>query len=855
MSISHVNASATTPPVQTVDPRWPEVLRALREARGITLDGWGARLGVSRTTVQRWERGERAPDPGAEVALLAYCREANLFRAYDRGPLAGVRLTAEWLQELLAAARWRVDRHPAAAAATDERPPAPTGIAPLGPPNLPLHLTSFVGRGRELTEVTDLLAGTRLLTLTGAGGCGKTRLALELAGTLRDAYADGVWWVDLAPLTDQALLSQVIASALQVRASGSQPVAEALSEALRSRQGLLLLDNVEHLLPAAAELVETLLRACPRLSVVATSRESLGVSGEVVWRVPPLSFPHRPAEVDDSDAMRLFIERARLRRPDFQVTSAEATAVDEICRRLDGMPLAIELAAARVNLLSVGQILDRLHDRFQLLTSGGRRSLPRHQTLRAAMDWSYALLTEPERVVLRALAVFAGGFTLEAAEAVCGTTDGEPWAVGEPILAEPTIHGSLPVAPSDVLDLVMHLVDKSLVVAEEQGGAVRYRLLETVRQYAAEQLAGAGEERALRERHALWCLALAEMAAPHKRNADQEVWLERLTVEHDNLRAALAWCLADERGIALGPPLAGALGWFWLVRGHLSEGRRWLAAAITRGDAVPAGVRATALRAAGNLATDQGDYDEAERLLEAALSLHRELGDETNVALLLHGLGNVMSMRGDHHRARVLLNQGLALGRKLGDASQVAKSLNSLGIAARQLGDPDAALVCYEECLALMRRLGDTRGIAVSLQNLGNVHQDQRLPDQAAARYREALSLYRELGDRRGIASCLQGLASVAVLRDDAERAARLCGAAAAQRAAIGFRLAAFGREKFEGTVASARAALSEEAFTEAWLAGQALTLDDAIAEALSDGDGSAVDGMAPPAQQDGRDP
>ncbi|MBI2761498.1 MAG: helix-turn-helix domain-containing protein [Chloroflexi bacterium] len=448
-------------------PRWNVVPRAVREARGITLEGWGARLGVSRTTVHRWERGERAPDPGAEAAILAYCREVALFRSYDRGPLAGLTLTAELLQDLIAEARWHVTGTPAAPILPGG-PPAtsPSGgtPSPAAPPpaNLPARLTSFVGREQETADVRRVQAGTRLLTLTGAGGCGKTRLALALADGFLWAYPHGVWWVDLAPLSDPVLLPQVVASALAIRPTGQQSLTEALIDALRERHLLLVLDNCEHLLPACAELVETLLRACPHLEVVATSRESLGIGGETVWRVPPLGVrgwglgdgeglppgprsqtqasDQRPGTVRDgqgalsspspnphpltpTDAEQLFVERARLQQPDFALTSGNAAAVMEICRRLDGMPLAIELAAARVSVMSPAQIADRLNDRFRLLTSGGRTALPRHQTLRAAMDWSHDLLTEPERALLRTLSVFAGGFTLEAAEAVCGERD------------------------------------------------------------------------------------------------------------------------------------------------------------------------------------------------------------------------------------------------------------------------------------------------------------------------------------------------------------------------------------------------------------------------------------------------
>ena len=478
-------------------PRWSETLRALRAVRGTTQEGWAAQLGVSRKTVQRWEAGERAPDPGAAAALVAYSGEQNLFRAFSRGPLAGQDLTPDALHDLLAEARWQLSGPPGAGAAPPRprtAPAAPRPAAPVrpgapdvapAPPMPPVALSSFVGRRRELAALRRLQPGTRLLTLTGVGGGGKTRLALALAGELARAYPHGVWFVDLAPLTDPALLPQDVAAALGIELTGQQAPAAALAGSLRSRHALLLLDNCEHLLPACAELVEALLRACPGLAVVATSREALGIGGETVWRVPPLTLPPDagaapppgasrtraqpqtpaggPAATGPgtatgsgtesgkqagtqtgtrsgpfpgaTDAERLFVERARLRRPDLALTAGDAAAVAEICRRLDGLPLAIELAAARISVLSVGQIAGRLRDRFRLLAGGpaGARSAPsRHQTLWAAMDWSYDLLSPPERATLRALSVFAGGFTLEAAEAVGDATAAGAGCPGRP---------------------------------------------------------------------------------------------------------------------------------------------------------------------------------------------------------------------------------------------------------------------------------------------------------------------------------------------------------------------------------------------------------------------------------------
>jgi non-specific serine/threonine protein kinase len=552
---------------------------------------------VSRTTVQRWERGERAPDSGAEAALLAYCRQAGLFRTFDRGPLAGLTLTEEGLRDLFGEARWRGGSREASArsptspvkraaggpegeppgsgptTADSGPPPAvdpridasedgsatagePAPPPPAPPTNLPLALTSFVGRERELAAVRRVQAGTRLLTLTGPGGGGKTRLALALAGEVRRAYPQGIWFVNLAPLTDPALVPQVVASALGFRLSGPQPLAEVLAEALGLRHLLLVLDNCEHLLPDCAVLVEALLRACANLEVVATSREPLGIGGETIWRVPPLALPevtgneNPKPQVDallEYDAVRLFVERARLQRPDFALSPDNVAAAVAICRRVDGMPLAIELAAARVNVLSLDQIEERLRDRFQLLTSSSRTALPRHQTLRAALDWSYDLLAEPERILFRRLSVFVDSLTLEAAETVCIDEDSGGQTVDE---SSSTAIGrsSSVVRRGDVLDLLSQLVDKSLVQVEEAGGDVRFRLLETVREYGRAALIASGEAAAIQERHAAYFLTHVEQVERWLFGADQSKWLERIERDHDNLRAALGWYLAPPAG-------------------------------------------------------------------------------------------------------------------------------------------------------------------------------------------------------------------------------------------------------------------------------------------------------------------
>jgi non-specific serine/threonine protein kinase len=820
------------------------VLRALREARGVTLDGWGAHIGVSRTTVQRWERGERSPDPGAETAIVNFCREAGLFRAYDRGPLAGINLTAEMLQDLFAEARWRTCDPPVDEAPSADRPhPSPTnGILPTSaqtpPTSLPVQLTSFVGREQEMAAVRRVQAGTRLLTLTGAGGCGKTRLALALAGELLWAYPHGVWFVDLASLADPALIPQAIASTLAIHTTGPQPVAEVLIESIQPRHLLLLLDNCEHLLPACAELTEILLRACPHLAVIATSRSSLGIPGETVWRVPPMAVPSSEfgvvrtmganseprtpnSEPVTADAVRLFLERARLQRPEITITVADAAAVAEICRQLDGMPLAIELAAARVNLLSVRQIAERLHDRFRLLTTGGRTTLPRHQTLRATLDWSHDLLTPTEQALFRTLSVFAGRFTLEAVEAVCADlpppTPLPSQGRGEPDSTEGasiSSGGSMPIRiqqsfertpPSlrgkgagglgkDPLDLLARLVDLSLVNADDHGDVVRYRLLETVRQYAAEMLDTAGETESARDRHLAWYLELAQAAGKAFQGPDEPAWLNQLEEEHDNLRAALTWSLArapgrspDRRGLGnrMSSPisdsnaeaalrLAGALPRFWEMRGHMSEGRQWLAQALEADDGAAPTTRAHALNGAGMLAQMQGDYTAARALAQESLFLNHKVRNRQGIAEARWSLGYVTLRCGDHDAARVSLEESLTLHTELRCARGIAGAHGALGVLALRQGNHDAARGHFEESLARHREIGDQDGIAAALADLASVTGDESFGVSPALLLEESLSLYREIGNRQGIALVLSSLGTAALFRGDHEHGAPL---------------------------------------------------------------------------------
>ena len=624
--------------------------------------------------------------------------------------------------------------------------------------NLPVQLTTFIGREREIEDVKRLLTQSRLVTLMGTGGAGKTRLSIQVAADLIDQFQKGVWLIELAPLTDPALVVQAVASPFQVREVAGRPLLSTLVDYLQPKSLLLVLDNCEHLVAACAQLANALLRACPNLKILATSREALGVAGEVTYQVPPLSRPdprraQSLAQLTEFESVQLFVERGVHSQPRFALTEGNAKAVAHICHRLDGIPLAIELAAARVKVLTVEQIATRLDDRFRLLTGGSRTGLPHHQTLRAAMDWGYDLLSEEERTLLRRLAVFAGGFNFEAVEAIC-TGDG--------------------VEMFAILDLLTSLVDKSLVVAEGLNGDIRYRLLETIRQYGLEKLQGSGEIAAVHGRHLGWFLDLAERAEPELYGPDQKGWLSQLEMEHDNLRAALEWTKAGEREPEAGLRLAGALHRFWAMGGHLSEGREWLEGALKRTEAAPSPARAKAIFGAAALAFGQGDYGQAEDLSGQSLALYRERGDKLGIALTLNVLAFLNRNRGDHGRAVALLEDSLTLCRELDQQWPLAETLFILALTVRRQGDYERAKALLEESLILWRQTGDKSGLARSLASLGVVARLQGDYARAQALQEESLALHKELGHRFEVAEVLLMLGTVAQNQGDYSRATAL---------------------------------------------------------------------------------
>jgi predicted ATPase/class 3 adenylate cyclase len=706
-------------------------------------------------------------------------------------------------------------------------PDLPTTFPPLNTldariNNLPAQPTPLVGRERELREVCPLFREEelRLLTLTGPGGIGKTRLGLQLGAELLDEFEDGVFFVALATITDPALVASAIAEPLGVVEAADQPLEEALKGYLRGKELLLLLDNFEQV-PAAAPLVGGLLSACPKLKVLATSRSVLKVYGEQEYPVPPLELPdHKrlpPVErLTQYEAVRLFIERAKAARAEFSVTDDNAPAVAEICARLDGLPLAIELAAARIKVLTPSAMLERLGSRLRLLR-GGSRDLPeRQRTLRGTIEWSHALLEEGEQMLFARLAVFSGGRTLEAIEAICDAK------------------GDLPV---DALDGVSSLLDKSLLRQEEgPEGELRFVMLETIHEYAREKLQASGEAEQVRSVHAQYFLSLAEEAEPELSGAEQLAYLERLESEHDNMRAALSWSLESEPESAL--RLAVALARFWEKRSYFSEGSSWLEAALRLSDHAAGGVRAKALSEAGTFAWHRGDYEQATVFHGEALELYRELGEEGNAAFALLCLGVQDLEQGEQDRARPFFEEALSLSRELGDKRTIVYALHNLAEVARHTGKYEQARTLGMEAVSVSREMDDKWTIARNFIWLGMVTAYKGDDYEAAAGFlEEGLGLIREVGDWEFVAYALESFAALAGAKGQGERAARQLGAAEALRKTIGAPLHPTERPDYERSVASARSQVGETAWEAAWAEGMAMSPEEAAEYALREGD------------------
>ena len=720
--------------------------------------------------------------------------------------------------------------------------------------NLPQVLTSFVGREREVAEIKRLLPSTRLLTTTGTGGIGKTRLAVQVAAEVLDAYRDGIWFVDLGRLSDPALVPSTVARVLDVKEVAGHSLTQTLCEHLRAKEVLLVLDNCEHLLGASADLVDAVLRDTAGASVIATSREPLHVAREEIYPLNALTLPDTKADataISRSDAVQLFVDRARQHRPRFDLDGPRAHAVAQICVRLDGLPLALELAAARVAVLPVEEVERLLDQRFRLLTRGGGE-LPRQQTLWAMIDWSYELLEPAEQRLFARLSVFAGGWTIAAAMVV-----GADEATAE----------------DDIGQLLISLIEKSLVVADEDGE--RYRMLETVREYAKAKLVANGEDNAVRSLHRDYFLGQAEVIKPKLMGAEQATWFQRLEVEHDNMRTALDWSLG-EREPEAGLRLCGALQWFWITRGHVAEGRKWCARVLEKeGAEEMTSARATVLNAAGTMAWGVADHAAARALYAESLAIRRHLGDRTGLAVTLNNLGLVAWHQGDLAEARALQEQSLAIMREMGDRQGMANALNNLGNVAQLLGDMISARTLQQECLAIMRDLGNVRGTVNVLNNLGALAHAQDDFESAkvlfeeslaAARrvgfregialavgslgglaavqgnhtvartlLRESLEIRRELGSKTGIADSLEDFAAAVAAAGGSRDVARILGAAERLREEIGSPLPTSELLRYEQLVAAVHDAIGDEAaFDRAWRDGRAMPLDQAIELALA---------------------
>jgi predicted ATPase len=688
---------------------------------------------------------------------------------------------------------------------------------------LPYQLTSFVGREQEIAQLEELVTANRVVTLTGAGGAGKTRLAIEVASRLVGTFADGVWLVELAAITDPRLVPQAAAQALKVKEQPTRPVIATLSDYLASKKLLLVLDNAEHLLEACVHLVDEIVRRCRDITVLLTSRERLGMAGELTYRVPSLTVPD-PGDNVAPDALlayegvRLFVDRARLVRPDFSVASENAASLASICHRLDGIPLAIELAAPRLRSMSVEELSQRLDQRFALLTDGSPAALPRHRTLRSMTDWSYDLLTDIEQATLRRVSVFAGGWTLAAAEHVC---------TGDRI------------EKSDTLGLLTSLADKNLVITEENEGATRYRMLETIRQYALDRLRETGEEAQWRSRHFAWVLALAEEAFQSLRGPQQGLWIDRMARELDNVRAALQWAIDEKLADAF--RIAPGLARWWVRRASLSEARQWfdrLLNAIPR-DRAPHD-RARALGAVGNMAMDLGACEEAERLFRESDALFRAIGHARGSAHMQTNLAVALLHQSQYAAAEPLLMECVQVARSLGDDRLVAVNLGNLAVVADEQGDVDRAALLRGEALALARSVGDSFLMSESLNDQGRAEYRDGKLQSAAETFLESLTIARELADPVATIWALECFAELAAAEHSHERAATILGAVWPLREEIGLRIPPREEREHKRVTAAARAALGDAAFDRAWRGGGEMSLDEAVRYALNDQD--AVD-------------
>ncbi|HSL42842.1 MAG TPA: tetratricopeptide repeat protein [Anaerolineales bacterium] len=856
-----------------------EWLKRRRRGMGLTQQQLAARINYSTIALKKIEAEERRPSPEIVERLAEFfdipTHEREKFQRFARG-----------------------DGQSAPASESEDTPWRDLSI--FSRTNLPFQLSSFIGRSKELAKIAGLIASNRLATLVGPGGVGKTRLSLKIGEKVLGDYSQGVWFVELAPIADPSLLPHSIAIAIGLQDEPQRPVIDRLSDYLRGKKLLIILDNCEHILDACAQIADILLKKCPHLKILATSREALGIVGEAVYQVPSLQLPDRQQLLEkfrEYESVRLFEERARLVRTDFSLTPENVFSIAKICTRLDGIPLAIELAAARVNMFSIEQMAAQLQENYEILTGGSRTAPPRHQTLRAAIDWSYGLLSPEERLFFSRISVFAGGFTLDAAEKI---------AVG----------GS--VSRAQVIHLLGQLINKSLVTvrvrAEGLDSVTRYGLLETIREYAREKLDEFGETERVGQCHCDFFIAFAEQAAPRLKGAQQIKWLDRLEAEYDNLRTAWQWT-HEIQDLETTLRLVEALFWFWNRRGYLSEGHVWLKRALAAAPALTRSARARLLYEAAYLDRAQGDFDGARKLVEQSIALWRTLDfeDKQGLPLALALLANLLRDGGDPRSARSLAEESVMLSREQGNAWNLALSLISLGMVLRDQEDYDLAqssieesvriwrelgdlwglahalhylaLVAYrrgdyevaysltEEVISIRRQFGDKHQIAYAIHNLGKFMLAQGNIDRARPFFDQSLVLFREVGDKsgfvlslqyRGVFALLQGndvqaqsfleeglklahetgpkwisssyllwLADVAADRGQLERAIRLCSAAKTHLDTVSSFLDAFEQAHYERIINLARFSLSENAFARVRAEGRAMTLEQAVAYAM----------------------
>lgn len=854
-----------------------DMLKFLRRRARLTQRELGLAVGYSEAQITRLEKNQRLPDLTALTALFVPALDLE-----DE-----THLVTQLIELAAVARRGRLPGQGISFTHTHEN--ALTGFEDDPAGNLPFHLTSFIGREQEIYGVRQALGNSRLVTLTGPGGSGKTRLAIKAASGLNDAHQDGVRWVGLESLRDAALVPKAIANVLGILETPSQPLIETLASQLRSRQLLLLLDNCEHLQSACAELSDQLLRACPGLRILATSREALGLLGETVLFVPGLLLPEASppistADVSGYESIQLFVQRAQTVNSNFLLTNENAASIIQICRQLDGMPLAIELAAVQVKVLSVEQIAARLDNRFELLSRGNNGALPRHQTLRATLNWSHDLLSAKEQTLLRRLSVFAGGCSLDAAELVCATGTNT---------VSPTC---IVLEASEIIELLSRLVDKSLIIVEVRNAEARYRLLETVRLYGEEKLQATGEVGIIQQQHAEYFMALVEAAEPGIQSAHEKLWLDRLEADHDNIRTALAWSLAEPQAVEIGLRIVGSLFWLWVFRNYSVEGSHWATAVLdaelqTRptldvmADPWRAGLRARALFAAAGQAWWLGDMTTSGTLVEESVTIYRALGTAGRKGLpyslagwgliklfqghsaearaleqesvdLMRELDDVYGLRhtlccltrvaiwqGDHDDAKRACEEDLAICRQHGIESQAGVALHYLGLIAFRTGDYAAACLQLLESTVLLRRTGMKPYLTEAMLTLGQVLRCQNDHVGGRTALQECLTLCEETGIKHIIFEVLASLggakaaealtASSSLAGGHLERALTLLAALPALQHDSGYTPSPINQAQYDQDVAAARARLGDAAFAKAWAEGRSMNLDAAIAFAL----------------------